>query len=141
MSVASRFGEAPVAAEPALTLDGVTKRFGGLAVTQDIRFAVPVGTRTALIGPTGAGKTTLFNLISGVYKIDAGRILLDGRPIQDLPPRKRVQASGLSRERTSEACVCWPSMMFSITERCGIKRMFWKERERPAWTRLRGGRS
>jgi branched-chain amino acid transport system ATP-binding protein len=85
-----------VAVDPALALDGVTKRFGGLAVTQDIRFEVPVGARTALIGPNGAGKTTLFNLVSGVYKIDAGRILLDGRPIHDLPPRKRVQA-GLSR--------------------------------------------
>jgi branched-chain amino acid transport system ATP-binding protein len=82
--------------EPALALDGVTKRFGGLAVTQDIRFEVPVGARTALIGPNGAGKTTLFNLISGVYKIDSGRILLDGHPIHDLPPRKRVRA-GLSR--------------------------------------------
>jgi len=85
-----------VAAEPALTLDGVTKRFGGLAVTQDIRFEVPVGARTALIGPNGAGKTTLFNLISGVYKIDGGCILLDGKPIHDLPPRRRVRA-GLSR--------------------------------------------
>ncbi|HET9618065.1 MAG TPA: ATP-binding cassette domain-containing protein, partial [Pseudolabrys sp.] len=79
-----------MAADPALVLDGVTKRFGGLAVTQDIRFDVPAGARTALIGPNGAGKTTLFNLVSGVYKIDAGRILLDGRPIHDLPPRKRV---------------------------------------------------
>ncbi|MGN6573857.1 MAG: ABC transporter ATP-binding protein [Pseudolabrys sp.] len=82
--------------EPALAIDGVTKRFGGLAVTENIRFAVPTGSRTALIGPNGAGKTTLFNLISGVYRIDAGRILLDGRPIHDLPPRKRVRA-GLSR--------------------------------------------
>ena len=82
--------------EPALALDGVTKRFGGLAVTQDIRLEVPVGARTALIGPNGAGKTTLFNLISGVYKIDSGRILLDGHPIHDLSPRKRVRA-GLSR--------------------------------------------
>jgi branched-chain amino acid transport system ATP-binding protein len=54
------------------------------------------GIITALIGPNGAGKTTLFNLISGVYKIDSGRILLDGHPIHDLPPRKRVRA-GLSR--------------------------------------------
>jgi branched-chain amino acid transport system ATP-binding protein len=85
-----------VLVEPALALDGVTKRFGGLAVTEDIRFDVPVGARMALIGPNGAGKTTLFNLISGVYKIDAGRILLGGRAIHDLPPRKRVRA-GLSR--------------------------------------------
>jgi branched-chain amino acid transport system ATP-binding protein len=63
---------------------------------EDIRFDVPAGARMGLIGPNGAGKTTLFNLISGVYNIDTGSIRLDGRPIHDLPPRKRVRA-GLSR--------------------------------------------
>ncbi len=81
---------------PALALTGVTKRFGGLAVSDDIQFEVPRGGRTALIGPNGAGKTTLFNLISGVHPVDAGAIALDGRPIQGLPPRARVRA-GLSR--------------------------------------------
>jgi branched-chain amino acid transport system ATP-binding protein len=80
----------------ALALDGVTKRFGGLTVADDIRFEVPSGARMALIGPNGAGKTTLFNLICGVHKVDSGSILLDGRPIQDLPTRKRIEA-GLSR--------------------------------------------
>ena len=80
-----------MAAEPALTLDGVTKRFGGLAVCDGIGFSVPAGARMALIGPNGAGKTTLFNLISGVYGIDSGSIRLHGQPIHKLPPRKRVQ--------------------------------------------------
>jgi branched-chain amino acid transport system ATP-binding protein len=82
--------------EPALALRGVTKRFGGLAVSDNIEFEVPSGARTALIGPNGAGKTTLFNLISGVLSINAGSILLDGREIQDLSTRARVRA-GLSR--------------------------------------------
>ena len=85
-----------MSAEPALTLNGVTKRFGGLAVCDDIGFEVPSGARMALIGPNGAGKTTLFNLISGVYGIDSGSIFLHGQPIDELPPRKRVRA-GLSR--------------------------------------------
>ena len=83
-------------AEPALALRNVTKRFGGLAVADDITFDVPLGARMALIGPNGAGKTTLFNLISGVYQADGGRIELKGRPIDDMPPRARVRA-GLSR--------------------------------------------
>ena len=83
-------------ADPALSLHGVTKRFGGLAVCENVGFEVPTGARMALIGPNGAGKTTLFNLISGVYAIDAGRISLHGQPIHELPPRKRVRA-GLSR--------------------------------------------
>jgi branched-chain amino acid transport system ATP-binding protein len=85
-----------MSARPALQLDRVTKRFGGLAVSDNISFEVLSGARTALIGPNGAGKTTLFNLMSGVYKVDGGRILLDGEPIHQLPPRRRVRA-GLSR--------------------------------------------
>lgn len=83
-------------AESALALRNVTKRFGGLAVAENVTFDVPPGARMALIGPNGAGKTTLFNLISGVYKADGGRIELDGRPIDAMPPRARVHA-GLSR--------------------------------------------
>jgi branched-chain amino acid transport system ATP-binding protein len=83
-------------AEPALVLHGVTKRFGGLAVCDDIGFTVPAGARMALIGPNGAGKTTLFNLISGVYTIDSGTVSLYRQPIHNLPPRSRVRA-GLSR--------------------------------------------
>ena len=85
-----------MAAEPALALRGVTKRFGGLTVCDDVGFEVPSGARMALIGPNGAGKTTLFNLVSGVYSPDSGRIELYGQPIHDLPPRRRVRA-GLSR--------------------------------------------
>jgi branched-chain amino acid transport system ATP-binding protein len=85
-----------MAAEQALTLDGVSKQFGGIAVADNISFSVPNGTRTALIGPNGAGKTTLFNLISGVLPVDAGRIFLHGSPIEALSPRMRVRA-GLSR--------------------------------------------
>ena len=85
-----------MASEPALSLKGVTKRFGGLAVSDAIGFDVSRGERVALIGPNGAGKTTLFNLISGVYGIDSGEICLDGAPIQSLAPRHRVRA-GLSR--------------------------------------------
>ena len=85
-----------MAAEPALALRGVAKRFGGLAVCDDVGFEVLSGARMALIGPNGAGKTTLFNLVSGVYSLDSGCIELHGQPIHDLPPRKRVRA-GLSR--------------------------------------------
>ncbi len=79
-----------------LVLKGVTKRFGGLTVADALSFAVPAGARMALIGPNGAGKTTLFNLISGVYPLNSGTIMLDGTPIENMPPRRRVRA-GLAR--------------------------------------------
>src|SRR5580692_4833207 len=59
-----------------LALDGVAKSFGGLMVIDDVSFQVPEGSRTALIGPNGSGKTTTFNLISGIYEADAGAIRL-----------------------------------------------------------------
>jgi branched-chain amino acid transport system ATP-binding protein len=83
-------------AEPILTIDGISKRFGGLSVIENVSFALEAGSRTALIGPNGAGKTTLFNLISGVYPLNAGTISLGTRRIDALPSRLRVTA-GMAR--------------------------------------------
>jgi ABC-type branched-subunit amino acid transport system ATPase component len=75
---------------PILTFDNVSKRFGGLAVVENLSFSVRRGTCTALIGPNGAGKTTVFNLITGVYPIDQGRILIDDVDIARIPSRRRI---------------------------------------------------
>ncbi len=85
-----------MAASPALALHGVSKHFGGFSVIENVGFEVPAGARMALIGPNGAGKTTLFNLISGVFRVDAGSILVDGAAVEDMPTRLRVRA-GVSR--------------------------------------------
>jgi branched-chain amino acid transport system ATP-binding protein len=73
-----------------LKLDNVSKRFGGLAVVEDLSFSVRRGVCTGLIGPNGAGKTTVFNLITGVYPIDTGRIVIDGVDIAPIPSRRRI---------------------------------------------------
>jgi branched-chain amino acid transport system ATP-binding protein len=85
-----------MAGELVLSINAVTKRFGGVTATDNVSFDVPAGARMGLIGPNGAGKTSLFNLISGVYPVDAGVISLEGKPIQNMPPRRRVSA-GLAR--------------------------------------------
>src|SRR6185369_1754481 len=76
---------------------GLTKRFTGLIATTDVSLRTEKGPRHALIGPNGAGKTTLINLLTGVLRPSAGRILLDGEDIGDVPTHKRV---GLGIVRT-----------------------------------------
>jgi branched-chain amino acid transport system ATP-binding protein len=80
----------------ALETIGLEKHFGGLRVTRNLSLKVARGARHALIGPNGAGKTTVINQLTGVLKPNAGRILLEGQDITDLPVHKRV-LRGLSR--------------------------------------------
>src|ERR1700685_3556924 len=75
---------------------GLEKRFGGIVAAHDVNLAVEKGARHALIGPTGAGKTTVINLLSGVLKPTAGRIILEGRDITTLEPHERVRL-GMAR--------------------------------------------
>ncbi len=63
----------------ALTLDHVTKRFGGLVAVQDVTIEIASARITGLIGPNGAGKTTLFRVISGGVRPSTGRVLCFGR--------------------------------------------------------------
>ncbi len=79
-----------------LTTEDLTVRFGGITALDAVGIAIGPGEIVGLLGPNGAGKTTLFNAISGFIKPDAGRVLLDGRPVQDLFPYERV-VLGLGR--------------------------------------------
>jgi branched-chain amino acid transport system ATP-binding protein len=63
---------------PLLSIEGVSKRFGGLDALREVSFAVHEGQIKALIGPNGAGKTTLFNVASGAYRPSHGRVLFAG---------------------------------------------------------------
>jgi branched-chain amino acid transport system ATP-binding protein len=58
-----------------LSVQGVTKRFGGLQALSHVTFDLPEGQILGLIGPNGAGKTTLFNAINGIYPPEEGRII------------------------------------------------------------------
>src|SRR3954469_5548314 len=74
----------------ALETRNLEKNFGGLRVTRDLSLKIATGARHALIGPNGAGKTTVINQLTGVLEPSAGRILLEGQDITDLPVHKRV---------------------------------------------------
>jgi ABC-type branched-subunit amino acid transport system ATPase component/ABC-type branched-subunit amino acid transport system permease subunit len=81
---------------PLLELDGLSKRFGGLTALDDCSFAVRQGSVTGLIGPNGSGKTTVFNLVSGMMAGERGEVRFDGRRIDQLPPWDRP-ALGIGR--------------------------------------------
>ncbi|MFH1149942.1 MAG: ABC transporter ATP-binding protein [Actinomycetota bacterium] len=69
-----------------LDIDGVTKRFGGLAALKDVSFTVSRGEIKALIGPNGAGKTTLFDVLTGILRPTTGRVALKGESVLGLRP-------------------------------------------------------
>jgi ABC-type branched-subunit amino acid transport system ATPase component len=79
-----------------LEAQGLTKRFGGVAAVDDCSFAVPEGTITALVGPNGSGKTTVFNLLTGYLRADAGSVAFGGRRVRR-PDPTRLARAGLSR--------------------------------------------
>ncbi len=80
----------------ALSVDGLTRRFGGLVAVDGVSFELPTRRLNAIIGPNGAGKTTLFNLISGEIRADAGRVRVHGQDISGLKPHQIVRR-GVSR--------------------------------------------
>jgi len=75
---------------PLLSLQDLSKSFGGLVAVNRVSFDVLPGSIVGLIGPNGAGKTTVFNLITGNYKPDSGRILFDGKALGGLLTSKIV---------------------------------------------------
>ncbi|CAN5261615.1 ABC transporter ATP-binding protein [soil metagenome] len=79
-----------------LSVRDVTLRFGGIVALDGVSFDVEEGHISGLIGPNGAGKTTAFNVITRLYKPDAGAVDLDGESILSAPPHKIVQ-KGIAR--------------------------------------------
>ncbi len=82
--------------QPLLELRGLEKAFGGLSVVSGLDLRIDEGEIVSVIGPNGAGKTTVFNLISGLYRPDAGDIILDARSLVGLPPHE-VTKRGIAR--------------------------------------------
>ncbi len=79
-----------------LTVEQVTKHFGGVIALHDVSLDLRRGEILGLIGPNGSGKTTLFNLISGVFPSDRGVIRLEGQDLAGRPPYAVAQA-GVAR--------------------------------------------
>ncbi|HEX2440441.1 MAG TPA: ABC transporter ATP-binding protein [Methylomirabilota bacterium] len=91
----------------ALETRALTKRFGGLVAVDGLALSVGEGEVRGLIGPNGSGKTTTINLLSGLYRADAGEIHLRGERIDHLRPH---QIAGRGVARTFQIPKVWGHM-------------------------------
>jgi branched-chain amino acid transport system ATP-binding protein len=119
--------------EVLLRISGLTKRFGGLVVTDDLHLEIHRGTTHAIIGPNGAGKTTLVNQIQGELRPDDGQIRFSGNDITNLSAAKRAQ---LGISRTYQITSVFPefsvlaNLAFAIQAGQGHSFHFWKQIDR-----------
>jgi branched-chain amino acid transport system ATP-binding protein len=79
-----------------LEINGLTKHFGGIRAVDGVDLSLAEGELAGLIGPNGSGKTTVFNLMTGIYRPDEGSVTLDGRSLVGLPPH-RINRLGVAR--------------------------------------------
>ncbi len=94
-----------------LSIQHLDKSFGGVHATRDVSIDFPDGSLTAIIGPNGAGKTTFFNLISGAYRPDSGKVMFDG---QDLVGKSCVEVVRRGMARAFQVAALFPSL--TVTE-------------------------
>jgi branched-chain amino acid transport system ATP-binding protein len=81
---------------PLLSVEHLTRRFGGVVAVDDVSVAVEAGQIAGLIGPNGAGKTTVFNLVTRLYRPDSGDIVFDGQSLLGVRPHGVVRR-GIAR--------------------------------------------
>ncbi|MDP5227548.1 MULTISPECIES: sulfate ABC transporter ATP-binding protein [Arthrobacter] len=72
-----------------ITVSGINKNFGDFVALQDINLEIPSGQLTALLGPSGGGKSTLLRIIAGLENADSGSITISGQEATHLPAQKR----------------------------------------------------
>ena len=112
-----------------LSAQGLVKTFGGIAATNKVTLDLHKGARHALIGPNGAGKTTLINLLTGVIQPTAGRIVLEGNDITELPPHERV-GRGMVRtfqiNQLFEGLTPLETLALTVSQHHGLGAKWWQ---------------
>jgi sulfate transport system ATP-binding protein len=72
-----------------IEIKGINKNFGDFVALDDVSLNIPTGQLTALLGPSGGGKSTLLRIIAGLESADSGTVHIEGREATHLPPQKR----------------------------------------------------
>lgn len=105
-----------------LSVQGVTKYFGGLRALSRVTFDLPEGQILGLIGPNGAGKTTLFNVINGVYAPEEGHVFFRG---QNVTGRRPYELAHLGLARTHQ--IVRPLNQLTVRENVIVGACFGRE--------------
>ena len=82
----------------------LTMRFGGLVALNALEMHVDAGETVGLVGPNGSGKTTFFNVVTGIYLASAGRVVVDGRDITGASPQEVCRAGVTRTFQRSRLC-------------------------------------
>jgi putative spermidine/putrescine transport system ATP-binding protein len=121
--------DAPVAAAAhALQLLGLVKRYGAGRAVDGVSLDLRAGEFLTMLGPSGSGKTTTLNMIAGFADVDEGEILMDGRPIADIPAHKRnigvvFQHYALFPHMTAAENVAFPLRRRRVARDARVKRV------------------
>ena len=99
-----------------LSVQDVTRRFGGVVALDGVSFEVRSGEIVGLIGPNGAGKTTAFNVITRLYRADSGEVSFDGQSLLRTPVNP-VGRRGIAR--TFQNVALWPTLSVIDNVRLG----------------------
>jgi ABC-type branched-subunit amino acid transport system ATPase component len=99
--------EAPVGHPAELSVEDLSVRFGGVHALDGVTFTAAAGSIVGLIGANGSGKTTTLDVISGLVKPDAGRVLLDGVELGEYLPEERL---GVGMVRSFQDCRLYPEL-------------------------------
>jgi spermidine/putrescine transport system ATP-binding protein len=135
----------------AISLVGISKRFGELAAVRDLDLEVPKGEFFSIIGPSGCGKTTTLRMIAGFEDPTTGRILVDGRDVTDLRPYHRPVNTVFQSYALFPHLDVWENVAFGlreartprseiqarVAEAIGLVRLDGREQARPS--QLSGG--
>jgi branched-chain amino acid transport system ATP-binding protein len=100
----------PPAAGTLLSCRALTRRFGGLTALDRLSFELEPGRILGLIGPNGSGKTTFFNVLTGIYPASAGEVVFAGAPLTNSSPQA-VYGAGISRT-FQRSRLCLPLSVF-----------------------------